>query len=84
MSELPTRTASMMVLGAVLLGVGLFGAGCSSPSSSAAATAARSNGSTVAVVAGENEYGDVASPDRRPVRERLLGRLEPQHRSPHL
>ena len=51
----------MMVLGAVLLGVGLFGAGCSSPSSSAAATAARSNGGTVAVVAGENEYGDVAS-----------------------
>ncbi len=51
----------MMVLGAVLLGVGLFGAGCSSPSSSAAATAARSNGSTVAVVAGENEYGDVVS-----------------------
>jgi zinc/manganese transport system substrate-binding protein len=61
MPELPKRTASMMVLGAVLLGVGLFGAGCSSPSSSAAATAASSTGSTVAVVAGENEYGDVVS-----------------------
>ena len=43
-----------------------------------------SGGRTVAVVAGENEYGNVAVPDRRPVRERVLGGLEPQHRSPHL
>ena len=49
-----------------------------------ASTAASSGGNTVAVVAGENEYGNVASQIGGAVRERVLGGLEPEHRSAHL
>jgi zinc/manganese transport system substrate-binding protein len=51
------------VVAAMMAGsVGLLAAGCSPRStSSAAAPAANAGGHTVAVVAGENEYGDVAA-----------------------
>ena len=69
------------VTAAVLaLGTALLTAGCWS-SSPAQATGSRD---AVPVVAGENEYAQRDRPDRRPLCERVLRRLEPEHRPAHV